>query len=47
MNLLVCEHATSSVARFMNGGRVVLASHFEGKELNSPNDIVAASDGAI
>jgi len=50
LNLLVCEHATSSVARFRGGAdgkREVLASHFEGKELNSPNDIVAAKDGAI
>src|SRR5580658_7882840 len=37
LNLLVCEHATSSVARFSGGRREVLASHFEGKELNSPN----------
>ena len=48
LNLLVCEHATSSVARFRpNGTREVLASHFEGKELNSPNDIVVRSDGRI
>lgn len=47
LNLLVCEHATSSVARFSAGRREVLASHFEGKELNSPNDIVVAADGAI
>ena len=47
LNLLVCEHATSSVARFTQGRRDVVASHFEGKELNSPNDIVAAADGAI
>jgi len=50
LNLLVCEHATSSVARFKGGAegaREVLASHFEGKELNSPNDIVAARDGSI
>jgi gluconolactonase len=47
LNLLVCEHATSSVARFSGGRREVLASHFEGKELNSPNDIIAATDGAI
>lgn len=50
LNLLVCEHATSSVTRFRGGAdgkREVLASHFEGKELNSPNDIVAAKDGAI
>ncbi len=47
LNLLVCEHATSSVTRFSGGRREVLASHFEGKELNSPNDIAAAADGAI
>ena len=48
LNLLVCEHATSSVARFRpDGTREVLASHFEGKELNSPNDIIVRSDGAI
>jgi gluconolactonase len=48
LNLLVCEHATSSVARFRpDGSREVLASHFEGRELNSPNDIVVKSDGSI
>jgi len=48
LNLLVCEHATSSVARFRpDGAREVLASHFEGRELNSPNDICVRSDGAI
>jgi gluconolactonase len=50
LNLLVCEHATSSVARFAagdEGKREVLASHFEGKELNSPNDIVVGRDGSI
>ncbi|MEM1275027.1 MAG: isochorismatase family protein [Pseudomonadota bacterium] len=48
LNLLVCEHSTSSVARFApDGSREVLASHFEGKELNSPNDLCVRSDGAI
>ncbi|MEO1066481.1 MAG: isochorismatase family protein, partial [Pseudomonadota bacterium] len=48
LNLLVCEHATSSVARFSpTGERTVLASHYQGKELNSPNDIVVKSDGTI
>jgi gluconolactonase len=50
LNLLVCEHATSSVARFVGGAsgkREVLASHFEGRELNSPNDIVVGQDGSI
>ena len=47
-NLLVCEHSTSSVARFRTDGvREVLCSRFEGKELNSPNDICVKSDGSI
>jgi gluconolactonase len=49
--LLVCEHSTSSVVRLdpdgRGGGREVLASHYQGKELNSPNDIVVHSSGAI
>ena len=48
LNLLACEHATSSVVRFTaDGRREVLASHFEGKELNSPNDLCVRSDGSI
>lgn len=48
LNLLVCEHSTSSVARFRpDGVREVMASHFEGRELNSPNDICVKSDGSI
>ena len=49
--LLVCEHSTSCVVRMdpdgAGGGREVLASHFAGKELNSPNDIVVHSSGAV
>lgn len=48
LNLLVCEHATSSVTRLRpDGRREVLATHFDGRELNSPNDIVVKSDGSI
>ncbi|MEL6372614.1 MAG: isochorismatase family protein [Pseudomonadota bacterium] len=48
LNLIVCEHATSAVVRFTaQGQREVLCSHFEGKELNSPNDVVVRSDGSI
>ncbi len=48
LNLLVCEHTTSSVARFApDGTRQVLCSHFEGRELNSPNDLCVKSDGSI
>ena len=46
--LLTCEHATSRVTRTEADGSVtVLASHFEGRELNSPNDIVVKRDGGI
>jgi len=46
--VLCCEHATSRVTRLETDGTVtVLASAFEGKELNSPNDIVVKTDGAI
>jgi gluconolactonase len=46
--LLACEHATSRVTRTEPDGSItVLASQRAGKELNSPNDIVVASDGAI
>jgi gluconolactonase len=48
LNLIVCEHATSTVVRERpDGRRETLASHFEGRELNSPNDVVVKSDGAI
>jgi gluconolactonase len=43
-----CEHQTSRVVRIEGDGiETVLASHFDGRELNSPNDIVVRSDGAI
>ena len=46
--LLTCEHATSRVTRTERDGSItVLASHYEGLALNSPNDIVVKSDGAI
>lgn len=49
--LIVCEHSTSAVVRMdpdgTGNGREVLASHYQGKELNSPNDVIVASDGAI
>ena len=48
LNLVVCEHLTSSlVLERTSGEREVLASHFEGKELNSPNDVCVRSDGSI
>src|SRR3982075_2617498 len=47
-NLIVCEHVTSSVVREKpDGTRETLATHWHGKELNSPNDVIVASDGSI
>lgn len=46
--LLTCEHASSHLTRTEADGKIsVLASHYEGKELNSPNDLAVKSDGAI
>ena len=46
--LIVCEHATSRLTRTEpDGASTVLASHHAGQELNSPNDVVVKSDGAI
>ena len=46
--LLTCEHASSRLTRTETDGKItVLASHYEGKELNSPNDLAVKSDGAI
>jgi gluconolactonase len=46
--LIICEHTTSRLARVETDGTVTtLASHYMGKEINSPNDVVVKSDGAI
>ena len=46
--LVTCEHSGRRVSRTEFDGRVMtLADSFEGKKLNSPNDVVCTSDGAI
>jgi len=46
--LLACEHLSRSVTRTEPDGTLtVLASHFEGARLNSPNDIVCARNGDV
>ena len=46
--IVACEHGTRSVVRWWPGGRrETIADAFEGKRLNSPNDVVVASDGAV
>lgn len=48
LDLIVCEHATSSVVRERpDGTRETVASHFRGAELNSPNDVCVRSDGSL
>jgi len=46
--LLTCEHGGRRVVRTEpDGSLTVLADRFEGKRLNSPNDIVCKTDGSI
>ena len=46
--LVSCEHRGRCVSRTEHdGSRTVLASHFDGQRLNSPNDVVVKSDGSI
>src|SRR5216684_2147883 len=45
---LACEHLTRRVVRYEHDGTVtVIADSFNGKRLNSPNDVVPHPDGSI
>ena len=46
--LVTCEHGNRRVTRTEhNGALTVLAVRYEGRRLNSPNDVVVRSDGSI
>lgn len=48
--VVTCEHATSRVTRtdFSGDGTLeILATHYQGRQLNSPNDIVCKRDGML
>ena len=46
--LITCEHRGRRVTRTeYDGGITVLADSFNGKRLNSPNDVVVKSDGSV
>lgn len=46
--LLACVYGSRSVIRLeKDGTRTTLAERFEGKRLNSPNDLVVARDGTV
>ncbi len=47
-NVLLCQHGKRRVARLEeNGTETALATHYDGKRLNSPNDLAVKSDGSI
>lgn len=46
--LISCSHRDRCITRTEHDGTVVsLATHYRGRRLNSPNDVVAKSDGSI
>jgi len=46
--LVSCEHQGRRISRIETDGSVTtLASHFDGKRLNSPNDVIVKSDGSV
>jgi sugar lactone lactonase YvrE len=46
--LIACEHKTRRVSREESDGSVItIAGEYEGKRLNSPNDVVVKSDGGV
>src|SRR5262245_60365440 len=46
--LVSCEHGGRRISRTEHDGRItVIADRFEGKRLNSPNDVVVRSDGSV
>lgn len=46
--LISCEHGMRRVTRTEHDGTItIIADQFEGKKLNSPNDVVVKSDGSI
>jgi gluconolactonase len=46
--LLTCEHSGRRVTRTeLDGSITIIADKYNGKRLNSPNDVVVASDGSI
>jgi gluconolactonase len=49
-NLLLCEHGDRRIASLPLGqksGKRTLTDNYQGKRYNSPNDVVAAPDGAV
>ncbi len=46
--VLACEHGRRRIARYeLDGSRTTVVDRYEGRRLNSPNDLVVASDGSV
>ncbi|MDY6949646.1 MAG: SMP-30/gluconolactonase/LRE family protein [Pseudomonadota bacterium] len=45
--LILCQHGDRRIARLSGGKFVTLADNYQGKRLNSPNDLVIKSNGDI
>ncbi len=46
--LITCEHGTRRITRTEPDGHItVLAERYQGKRLNSPNDVIVKSDGTV
>ncbi|MFC1949517.1 SMP-30/gluconolactonase/LRE family protein [Chloroflexota bacterium] len=46
--LIACEHSTRRVTRTETDGTIrAVAEYYQGKRLNSPNDVVVRSDGSV
>lgn len=47
--IVSCEHASSQMVRHEHNGKLVrpIATHFQGRQLNSPNDVVVDSHNRI
>eukprot|EP00600_Ochromonadales_sp_CCMP1393_P007396 CAMPEP_0174959068 /NCGR_PEP_ID=MMETSP0004_2-20121128/2978_1 /TAXON_ID=420556 /ORGANISM="Ochromonas sp., Strain CCMP1393" /LENGTH=409 /DNA_ID=CAMNT_0016207359 /DNA_START=67 /DNA_END=1293 /DNA_ORIENTATION=- len=48
LDLLACQHGERAISLIReNGTRSALVTHFNGSQLNSPNDLVISSDGHL
>ncbi|MEW4452773.1 SMP-30/gluconolactonase/LRE family protein [Bremerella sp. JC817] len=46
-NLTMCCHGDRNITQIVDGERKVLVSHYEGKRLNSPNDLIFHANGDL
>jgi len=46
-NLIACEHHTRAITIYKDGKKQILADRYQGKKINSPNDLVLAKTGIL